>query len=415
MQTITVTKQLIAKPILQSFKDSSTIDKQADVHTPMIWGMHKKMIKACIWFNIIAVALSIFKNPLRAFKAAKKLSNLRDSLRDNNAIIKYAKVDGKYYYTFNAPGWPSKAFNKYIANNLQKMEGPNTQPTLDTIVFGITKKCGYQCEHCFEWEVLNKPETLSRENILSAIHSFQEAGITQVQLSGGEPLNRFDDIIYILNHIKRGTEIWLYTSGYHFTGERAAVLKQHGLTGITVSLDHWIPELHNTFRGKKDAFAWAQKAVANARAQGLVVCLSLCATKEFITADNLLQYAELAKRWGVSFIQLLEPKAVGHYADKDIYLNKEQFLILEKFYTGYNFNTAYKTYPSIVYHGFYSRRTGCGGAGNHYVYIDTDGDVHNCPFCQRKLFSALHGSLKENLRLMAQGGCNTYINSSPKT
>ena len=108
-----------------------------------------------------------------------------------------------------------------------------------------------------------------------------------MQLSGGEPLNRFDDIIYILQHINKGTEVWLYTSGYHFTEERAAILKREGLTGITVSLDHWIPELHNNFRGKQNAFEWAEKAVANAKANDLMVCLSVCATKDFITQNNL--------------------------------------------------------------------------------------------------------------------------------
>ena len=295
---------------------------------------------------------------------------------------------------------------------MEKVDGASADPCLDTIIFGITKKCGYRCEHCFEWEALNKTETLLREDLLSVIRSFQRVGINQLQLSGGEPLNRFDDIIYILRNIKRSTEVWLYTSGYMFTEERAASLKKEGLTGITVSLDHWIPESHNLFRGKKNAFEWAEKAVANAGKSGLIVCLSLCATKEFITSENLARYAELAKQWGVSFIQVLEPRAVGHYAGKDVSLTDIQIAQIESFYITYNFNKAYRNYPAVVYHGFYSRRLGCGGAGNRYVYIDTDGDVHNCPFCQQKLFSALHDPIKENLVLMASGGCNAYKNST---
>lgn len=414
MQTIPPIENSI--PVSFAKKLLHTDDKEVSsaVASPMVYGMHKKIIKACIWINIMLRSFYIFKNPGRAFNAVKKLAGLRDSLRDNHSISKYAKVDGKYYYTFNAPGWPSKAFNKYISNNLKKLSAAFPPLTLDTILFGITKQCGYQCEHCFEWDALNKPETLSRENLLSVIHSFQKTGITQVQLSGGEPLNRFDDIIYILQNIKRGTEVWLYTSGYHFTEERASLLKHAGLTGITVSLDHWVPELHNLFRGKKNAFEWAEKAVANARKQKLVICLSLCATKEFISANNLVQYAKLAKQWGVSFIQVLEPRAVGHYAEKDIYLNETHFAELDNFYTLYNYSNDHIDFPSIVYHGFYSRRLGCGGGGKHYVYVDTDGDVHNCPFCQRKLFSALHDPIQENLHLMIQSGCSAYINSSKK-
>ena len=409
MQTIAAIENLNTHlPVKESFNAA----KSETLSSTMVYGIHKKIIKVGIWINIFFLSLYVLKNPVRAFRTMKKLKSMRDNLRDNHSILKYAKAGNKYYYTFNAPGWPSKAFSKYISNNLRKLDAPFSFITLDTILFAITKKCGYQCEHCFEWDVLNKPETLSRQNLLSIIHSFQDMGITQVQLSGGEPLNRFDDIIYILQNIKKGTEVWLYTSGYHFSEERAALLKQEGLTGITVSLDHWIPELHNTFRGKENAFEWAEKAVVNAGKQHLLVCLSLCATKEFINKKNLLQYAELAKQWGVSFIQVLEPRAVGHYAEKNIYLNETKISELEDFYTTYNYNRDYVDYPSIVYHGFYSRRIGCGGGGKHYVYIDTDGDVHDCPFCQRKLFSALHDPVEANIRLMMNNGCGVYINPS---
>lgn len=414
MQTTTIYKNLISSSSARSLVHVKKTSHLKTVAAPMVHGMHKLIVKTGIWINIILLALYHFKNPVTASKAVKNLKKLRNDLRGKHPILKYAKTNGKYYFTSSAPGWPSVSFNKYVLNNIKRFDVSKNAVTLDTILFGITKKCGYQCKHCFEWDALNQPETLSRENLLSVIHSFQKAGITQVQLSGGEPLNRFDDILYILQNIKKGTEVWLYTSGYHFTSERAAELKQNGLTGITVSLDHWVPELHNIFRGKKNAFDWAEKAVGNARNEGLVVCLSICAIKDFITQKNLVQYAELAKQWGVSFIQVLEPKAVGHYNGKDVCLGEAQISLLEDFYVTYNYDKAYREYPSIVYHGFYSRRVGCGGGGKHYIYVDTDGDVHNCPFCQKKIFSALHDNIADNLRLMAAGGCNALIYSQKK-
>jgi MoaA/NifB/PqqE/SkfB family radical SAM enzyme len=402
-----------ANPVLpvKKFNHAGKVNK---FPTPMIYGMHKKIIKAGIWINIFLCCLYVVKNPLRIFNTMKKIKKLRDNSRESHSILKYAKVNGKYYYSLNAPGWPSEAFSKYISNNIRKLDSAFVHTTLDTIVFGITKKCGYQCEHCFEWDTLNKPETLDRKDILTIIHSFQDIGVTQVQLSGGEPLNRMGDIIYLLQNIKKGTEVWLYTSGYHLTEERAALLKQEGLTGIIVSLDHWIPELHNAFRGMKNAFEWAEKAVANARRKNLVVCLSLCATRQFISTNNLSQYAELAKRWGISFIQVLEPRAVGHYAEKDISLTDVQINALENFYTKYNYDKVYVDYPSILYHGFYSRRIGCGGGSKHFVYIDTDGDVHNCTFCRNKLFSALHDPIEKNISNMMNSGCSAFMNSPKK-
>jgi len=415
MQTITVPEKLMARPLRETFVQRVAGSRSGIGVSPMVYGIHQSVIKFCIWMNVALLALIHFRNPVKASKAVKQLQQRRNEFRGRHPILKYARTSGKYYFTFNAPGWPSAAFNKYVVNNIKKLDGSQQAVTLDNILFGITKKCGYQCEHCFEWEALNKPEALNREDLLSVIHSFQKFGITQIQLSGGEPLNRFDDIVYILQDIKKDIEVWLYTSGYHFTEERAALLKREGLSGITVSLDHWVPELHNIFRGKKNAFEWVQKAAASAKKNGLVVSLSLCATKDFITQDNLESYAELAKQWGVSFIQVLEPRAVGHYAGKDVGVSEAQIKMLEDFFLKYNYGKAYRQYPSVVYHGFYSRRVTCGGGGKHYVYVDTDGDVHNCPFCRQKIFSALHDDVESNLRLMSSGGCSAFQNQNNKS
>jgi MoaA/NifB/PqqE/SkfB family radical SAM enzyme len=412
MQTITLAEKVKAT---QPEVDMKHLNRSFSTNTstsPMVMGIHKSIIKLCMWMNVLLLGFLYYKNPVKAINALNKLRKIRSDFRGNHTALKYVKANGKYYFTFNAPGFPSQAFNKYVLNNIKKAGASNKEIHLDTILFGITKKCGYQCEHCFEWDALNKPETLTREDLLSIIDAFQKLGITQVQLSGGEPMNRFDDIVYILQNLKKRTEVWLYTSGYHFTAERAAILKREGLTGITVSLDHWIPELHNNFRGKKNAFEWAERAVANARANDLIVCLSLCATKDFITHINLVQYADLAKQWGVSFIQMLEPRAVGHYTGRDVFVSDEQIQMLEDFYLKYNYDKAFTRYPLIIYHGFYSRHVACGGGGRHYVYVDTDGDVHNCPFCQRKIFSALNDDIKENLGLMTISGCGFFNKSS---
>lgn len=394
--------------VFDVYKSAEKVNNISLPKTPMVSGFHKKIIKAAIWINIICVALRFFKKPLVALKRVKELSLLRDNYRNKHKIIKYAKANGKYFFSYNAPGWPSLAFNKYITGNLQLLSPEASIAGLQTLIFAITKKCGYKCEHCFEWQTLNKSEVLTQENILHIVDSFQKLGISQLILSGGEPLNRIDDIIFLLENIKPGTEVWLFTSGYHLTPEKARWLKAAGLTGISVSLDHWQANEHDSFRGKPGAFSWAAQAASNALKEELMVCLSLCTTRQFTTVYNLYQYAALAKSWGVSFIQLIEPKPVGHYAGRDVSLSKDLIQTVEQFYIDMNFSTSYRKYPAVVYHEFYSRRIGCSGGGNRYLYIDTDGDVHNCPFCQKKLFSALDDSLKKNIASMRAEGCAAF-------
>jgi len=359
-----------------------------------------------MWMNILLVGCLKYKNIFTALKTLKLLSKMKDAYRGENKLLKYALAGKRYYFSYNAPGWPSRSFNRYIGHQLSQFN-TNKNISLHTLIFGITKKCGFKCEHCFEWENLNKPETLSKEDVTRIIKDFRELGISLVQFSGGEPLNRLEDITDIIPHFT-DIDFWIYTSGYHLTNEKAMQLKKAGLTGVTVSLDHWIPELHDTFRGRIGSYAWVEKAAENSVANNLVLCLSLCATNDFVTLENLYNYIELAKKLNASFVQLLEPKAVGHYAGKKVTLSKEQIDLLEEFYKNINFNPRFKHYPSVIYHGFYSRRLGCSGAGKDYLYVDMDGFAHDCPFCQKKIFNVLHGNIEKQVEMMRTSGCNVF-------
>jgi MoaA/NifB/PqqE/SkfB family radical SAM enzyme len=161
-------------------------------------------------------------------------------------------------------------------------------------------------------------------------------------------------------------------------------LKQKGLTGVLISLDHFDPSRHNEFRGHKNAFKWVIEGTRNAKNAGLVTTLSLCATRSFVSRKNLERYMELAKRLGVAFVQFIDVRASGRYAGQSVELSKEQIELLEGFYLKYNTDSKYSTYPIISYLGYHQRRMGCFGGGNRFFYIDTDGDAHLCPILYRQ-------------------------------
>jgi len=68
----------------------------------------------------------------------------------------------------------------------------------------------------------------------------------------------------------------------------------------------------------------------------------------------------------------------------------------------------YKGYPVLTYPGYYQRRSRCLGAGNRYFYIDSTGDIHACPFCQRKAANAVKGSLAPALEKLRIRGCHEF-------
>ncbi len=371
-----------------------------------VTGWRRQLVRRMIWLTILQVALRFYKNPFTALKKIGQLRRLRNQYRKERPLNRYARSGNRYFVNYNTPGWPSAAFNRYVRHQLQRFSSAPS-PEIYTLVFAITKKCGFQCEHCCEWQNLNRPETLGREDLLLVIHRFHRLGISQVQLSGGEPLNRLPDIFYLLENFPPGLDCWLYTTGHSLTAAKARQLKQAGLTGITISLDHCEADKHNAFRGVGDAFEKALRAADMAVEEGLLVCFSLCATRDFTTHHNLMQYARLARDHHVSFIQVLEPKAVGHYAGKEVSLPPEQQQLLGEFAETLNYDPGYVTFPTVVYHDYNKRRFGCSGAGADYVYADTDGDIHNCPFCQRKLFSAFDEDLAERLLDMKTKGCGS--------
>jgi MoaA/NifB/PqqE/SkfB family radical SAM enzyme len=323
-------------------------------------------------------------------------------------IAKGLRWQDRIYTLVGLPGYPSPAWYKLVRNELHRVKAiPGHPGHLSVVIFAFTKKCPLRCEHCVESDVLNKHETLSLEDMKAIVRKFQDYGVVQIELSGGEPLNRFSDMLELLRGSDtEKTDFWVLSSGYHFTEDKARQLREAGLVGVSISLDHWERAAHDRFRGVEGSYDWALKAVQHARDAGLLVSLSLVPTRDFCTPDHLMGYADLAKHSGAHFIHILEPKAAGRYAGLDVELKESHLTVLDNFVQMLQSDPAYRDYPPVEYHAAYQRKVGCGGAGRRYLYVDTDGDVHVCPFCRHKWGSALREDVSSLIdRLSHAGGC----------
>ncbi len=396
--------------------------ESSDVITPpipqqkKISGLRKEIIEILIYAGIVKILWQNYKHPRVLLKVLRSLIKTRRMVLGNRRIRKVVCVDGKYYWDLYTPGYRSKAFTRFIEGEANRVEPLTKKTNRFTNVFvAFTKKCHLQCEHCFEWDVLNKRESLSLDDTNKIVQRFQDQGTAQIQLTGGEPLLRVNQILDILQAAKKNTDFWILTSGYNLTLENARRLKAAGVTGVAVSLDHYDADHHNKFRGSEKSFMWAMHAIRNAIDSGLVTCLSLCPVRSFVSRYNLIRYAELAKELGVSFMQILEPKAVGHYAGEDVALNPEQEKILDEFYISMNYERTYESYPIVTYHGYHQRRTGCFASGNRNLYVDTDGDLRACPFCMSKKGNVLTTDLDTAIGQLQAMGCHRFKSFDGKT
>ena len=381
-------------------------DKNAGVG--IITGVWAKLLRICMVLNILFLAVTTHKNPSTGIKTLRKVQKKRGTVQGLPGFTKYIKAGGRYFFSENIPGWPSSAFNGFFRAEIARSTNLQKRPPLSTVIFAITSRCRLGCLHCYEWNNISHHDRLTPENLREIICKLKEYGVNHIQLSGGEPLERFSDLASLIKFSREKADLWLLTSGFGLTLEKALELRNSGLTGADISLDHWEEEKHNRSRNNSKSFYWVKEAVKNCRKAGIATTLSLCAFRSFVTQDNLTKYAKLAKEWGVGFIRILEPRDAGRYKGKDIELGKDQTDLLEDFFQDFNTSNKFIGYPIVTYPGYNQRRMGCFGAGNRYLYIDSAGDIHACPFCQKSAGNAVSIRIEDAVSILKSFGCQKY-------
>jgi MoaA/NifB/PqqE/SkfB family radical SAM enzyme len=293
------------------------------------------------------------------------------------------RVDGKLYWHMHIPGFPSPAFDRVFRHWLAHNLGLLPYPGLYSGHVAITRTCSLNCEHCFEWEPTNQPETRSEEDIMKTVEQLINLGAAQIILSGGEPVSRFPLLLRIVGEFcTRGVQFWIITSGTGLTRDRIEMLKKSGLTGIIFSLDHHDMHAHDRFRRQSGCYQQVISSVKTSHALGLVTAFALCATNEFVCKDNLEAYMQLASDLNLTFIQILEPKPIGKYEGQDVSLKPDKRKLLESFFDRASIaSSESRGSPLIMYPDYHNRRYGCEG-GKFHLYIDTKGQAFPCPFCK---------------------------------
>jgi len=381
-------------------------DSGAARPVPVVTGARKSLIRLGIWRSLALHAWAVYRSPRHAVSALRMLVRARDSAAGGLKPRKYVLVGRRAFFSLRAPGWPSPAFDRYATLELDRVKPFLPDRGLQTAILAITNRCGLGCAHCSEWNTLRQPDALSVSDLLEIVGRLQAAGAPQIQISGGEPLLRLDAVEAICRSAGDACDLWVLTSGAPLTAEVARRLRAAGATGVTVSLDHWDRAEHDAFRGIAGTFDRAVAGTQHAARAGLVVALSLTATRNFVSADNLARYAALAKRLGVGFIQVLEPRAVGRWAGADVALSDGQLALLEGF--DHSMNQERPEMPLVDYPGLGQRRDGCRGAGDRYLFVDADGGVHACPFCRGSIGNSLADSLGTLRGRLRARGCHAY-------
>ncbi len=293
---------------------------------------------------------------------------------------------GRYGWDAFNPLWPSPGFDRFMERHLEEVY-PSAQPKpfMRRMFVALTKKCPLNCEHCSEGPSLNQRDILTRSDLEQRIGDWVQQGISHIVYSGGEPLSRWDDLIYLAETFRNRCSQWVFTSGWGLTPEKAARMQAAGIDGVAISLDHFDEGAHNRFRRNPKAYDWARKAVEACKGAGLVTTINLCPTHDFLKGEPMDTYMRLMKDWGVDVVNIIEPRAAGYYeGQSEVELSPDEKTALQVVADRFNLDPAYRNYPLLTYHGAARQLLRCGG-GVSYLFLDYDGTVYPCPFCRKPL------------------------------
>ena len=115
-------------------------------------------------------------------------------------LRKVVRFNDSYYFALHAPRYPSKAFDNMVANGGLNVAvaGSPAKIQSDYVILALTRKCNLRCKHCYERFNLTQEDTVPVERWKEVIAELQKKGVSNIVLSGGEPMLRYDDVLELL-------------------------------------------------------------------------------------------------------------------------------------------------------------------------------------------------------------------------
>jgi cyclic pyranopterin phosphate synthase len=204
----------------------------------------------------------------------------------------------------------------------------------------VTDRCNLRCVYCMPVEgIYWQPHDsiLRFEEIAQIVRLAAENGVSEIRLTGGEPLVRKDlaALVAMISGIPGIEDISLTTNGL-LLGDQVQRLVDAGLKRVNVSLDTLQPEKFNRItRGGNLERVW--QSLERAHAAGLSPIKLNVVAMRGINDDELPDLARLSMQypWQVRFIEIMPVKNQQSWGNEfpspeDTYLSIQEMLkILE--------------------------------------------------------------------------------------
>lgn len=188
--------------------------------------------------------------------------------------------------------------------------------------WNYTYKCNFNCLHCYS-RTRTEYKELSLEEKIRIAKNLVENKVFNVNLGGGEPLLCNDCFEVIEYMSSRGINVNLSTNGWRTSDDVIAKLVAAGLSGVSISIDHIEPYIHDKIRNCQGSFVEACDSIKKYVKAGVKVYISTTITSEnYDVLEDIITLGENLGVYGIDFKRL---KTMGNAQKRnDLELNKEQ-------------------------------------------------------------------------------------------
>lgn len=293
---------------------------------------------------------------------------------------KYVKFGRRIFMDSYAPPWPSPGFDALLRSYAGGTE--RGRRFIDYAVVAVTQRCMFRCAHCYAIDMLDKRDALSLDDLKGVVRTLCEVGLGVLSLEGGEPLLRFDDLVELIELAAPRTTPWISTTGWGLTAARARRLKEAGLVGAVVSLDHHDPARHNAQRGNPRAFDAAVRALRLLRQAGVFPVVATVLSRELLAEEQLERFLAFLRSIGVGMVQGLDPMPAGRWLDEPrCNFSRRELERLMALQVSFNTDRRRLHLPALGSRAYleHESRVGCNMGCNH-LYVDAAGHVHPCVY-----------------------------------
>jgi MoaA/NifB/PqqE/SkfB family radical SAM enzyme len=190
--------------------------------------------------------------------------------------------------------------------------------------------CNFHCAHCCEEPYMSRDlkkrtggldprPQMSLQDYAELSRQADEYGIFRFVLTGGEALldKNLDKLIEVLDPQKH--LIILDTNGWTFDIEKAKWFAGMGGYKAQISLDSYIEEEHDKFRGKKGSYKRVIRALDAAKQAGLELLVSTCIIKDRVFSEEFINLCTYCKDEDIPlYVTLAKP--VGTAREQDTWV-----------------------------------------------------------------------------------------------